>query len=126
VVTESSLYKGGQGNCMCSTCASVPYLHTHRDLQGPACLQSLEAKVRSWLTSLLGPSAVAVCGATVHYPCGPIFATLHVHFRVNVTEEHELGTGRLFDLSLRPVLPLGSAGGDRNGRDEASSSVSNR
>jgi hypothetical protein len=100
VVTESTLFKSD--GCKCDECASVPYWHTCRDLRNnSAPLLALEKSVRNWLLDLLGVDERAI-KMFLHYPCGPIFTTLHVHVRINKPDDHELSTGRTWNMDLSP------------------------
>ena len=88
------------------------YLHTVRDLSkgcNDPTLTSLDARMRAWLKRFFSAECEGL-EATIHYPCGPIFTTLHVHFRVGISEEHEAGTRRILRVGSeeRPRFPAAS------------------
>lgn len=82
------------------------YLHTLRDLPGGARdLLPMQGSVIEWFNKFFGGNMNVKerLESTVHYPCGPIFTTLHVHFRVGIPDEHEVGTGRIVAVDAEAV-----------------------
>ena len=76
------------------------YLHTVCDLESPDVLLELREKVCNFLYSFFERRDIEIDVST-HYPCGPVFSTLHLHFRIALSDEHEKETRRIIPIPTR-------------------------